>query len=165
MCITANKHVHALKSWMEVPNGWKLTGFQFTSQTYSAFLECSRTKSLWFGACGNYCERRYTIPQKLHLGIGSEGKCTRYIGCSGTMKTTLRMCGKVRLKFGNCGNFGYVVAKLNGKQVGRVDGYQSKTLVLAFKDGDILELADNPEWDVTGTIELSSLDIISCSTC
>ena len=76
------------------------------------------------------------------------------------------MCGKLRLKFGNCHTHaGDVVAKLNGKQVGRVDGYQSKTLVLDFKDGDILELSDNPEWDVTGTIELSSLNIISCSTC
>ena len=76
------------------------------------------------------------------------------------------MCGMVRLKFGNCHpTVDYVVAKLNGKQVGRVDGYQSKTLELDFKDGDILELSDNDDWDVTGTIELSSLDIISCSTC
>ena len=72
---------------------------------------------------------------------------------------------KGEIEVGNCGNFGYVVAKLNGKQVGRVDGYQSKTLELDFKDGDILEISDNDDWDVTGTIELSSLDIISCSTC
>ena len=71
------------------------------------------------------------------------------------------MCGKVRLKFGNCGNFGYVVAKLNGKQVGRADPNQSKTIELAFKDGDILELTEYN----AGFIALYGLNIISCSTC
>ena len=73
------------------------------------------------------------------------------------------MCGKVRLKFGNChrnAGTGYVVAKLNGKQVGRADPNQSKTIELAFKDGDILELTESD-----GFIALYGLNITSCSTC
>ena len=74
------------------------------------------------------------------------------------------MCGKVRLKFGNChrnAGTGYVVAKLNGKQVGRANPNQSKTIELAFKDGDILELTDTG----VSIIVLDELNIISCSTC
>ena len=72
------------------------------------------------------------------------------------------MCGMVRLKFGNCHpTVDYVVAKLNGKQVGRANPNQSKTIEFAFKDGDILELID------TGgsLIVLDALNIISCSRC
>ena len=32
MCISANKHVHALKSWMEVPNGWNFTDITQSAQ-------------------------------------------------------------------------------------------------------------------------------------
>ena len=72
------------------------------------------------------------------------------------------MCGKLRLKFGNCHTHaGYVVAKLNGKQVGRTSWNQSKTIELAFKDGDILELTE----DIEGFIALYGLNITSCSTC
>ena len=71
------------------------------------------------------------------------------------------MCGKVRLKFGNCNHADYVVAKLNGKQVGRANPNQSKTIELAFKDGDILELTEYN----AGFIALYGLNIISCSTC
>ena len=71
------------------------------------------------------------------------------------------MCGKVRLKFGNCNHADYVVAKLNGKQVGRANPNQSKTIELAFKDGDILELTEIEN----GFIALYGLNITSCSTC
>ena len=39
MCITANKHVHALKSWMEVPNGWNFTDIQFSAQTQTGLFK------------------------------------------------------------------------------------------------------------------------------
>ena len=74
------------------------------------------------------------------------------------------MCGMVRLKFGNChrnAGTGYVVAKLNGKQVGRANPTQSKTIELAFKDGDILELTEIEN----GFIALYGLNITSCSMC
>ena len=71
------------------------------------------------------------------------------------------MCGKVRLKFGNCNHADYVVAKLNGKQVGRANPNQSKTIELAFKDGDILELTQYS----AGFIALYGLNITSCSMC
>ena len=72
------------------------------------------------------------------------------------------MCGMVRLKFGNCHpTVDYVVAKLNGKQVGRADPNQSKTIELAFKDGDILELTEYN----AGFIALYGLNITSCSMC
>ena len=72
------------------------------------------------------------------------------------------MCGMVRLKFGNCHpTVDYVVAKLNGKQVGRANPNQSKTIELAFKDGDILELTE----DIEGFIALYGLNITSCSMC
>ena len=89
-------------------------------------------------------------------------KCVEVKNCSGTIKTTLRMCGMVRLKFGNCHpTVDYVVAKLNGKQVGRANPNQSKTIELAFKDGDILELTEIEN----GFIALYGLNITSCSTC
>ena len=72
------------------------------------------------------------------------------------------MCGMVRLKFGNCHpTVDYVVAKLNGKQVGRTSWNQSITIELAFKDGDILE----PTEIENGFIALYGLNITSCSTC
>ena len=70
------------------------------------------------------------------------------------------MCGKVRLKFGNCNHADYVVAKLNGKQVGRANPTQSKTIELAFKDGDILEVTEG-----YAVLEFDDLNIISCSMC
>ena len=77
------------------------------------------------------------------------------------------MCGMVRLKFGNCHpTHGYVVAKLNGKQVGRANPNQSKTIELAFKDGDILELTEMGDGLYSaGIIALYGLNITSCSTC
>ena len=144
MCITANKHVHALKSWYEVRNGWNFIGIDYSAQQQNGGVaNCVLSKMLWYGFCN-------------HSKAPSQ--------CSGTIKTTLRMCGKVRLKFGNChtnAGTGYVVAKLNGKQVGRADPNQSKTIELAFKDGDILELTEYN----AGFIALYGLNIISCSTC
>ena len=161
MCITANKHVHALKSWKEVPNGWKFTGIQISSQTSpQGSSRCSTDKNVWFGFCNNVCLKPYP------LGSPNQGMCCNSCwanGCEGTIKTTLRMCGKVRLKFGNCNNHGYVVAKLNGKQVGRANPYESKTIVFAFKDGDILELTDMGQSMIE--LYLNELNIISCSTC
>ena len=77
------------------------------------------------------------------------------------------MCGMVRLKFGNCHpTVDYVVAKLNGKQVGRTSWNQSKTIELAFKDGDILELTEMGDGLYSaGIIALYGLNITSCSTC
>ena len=76
------------------------------------------------------------------------------------------MCGKVRLKFGNCNHADYVVAKLNGKQVGRANPNQSRTIEFAFKDGDILELTEMGDGLYSdGVIALDGLNIISCSTC
>ena len=65
------------------------------------------------------------------------------------------------MKFGNCYGHGYVVAKLNGRQVGRANAHQSKKIVFAFKDGDILELSDIG----SSIIQFDDLNIISCSTC
>ena len=83
------------------------------------------------------------------------------------------MCGKARLTFGNCNVQGYVLAKLNGKEIGRANPYccngakaptspyQSKTIIFDFKDGDILELIDTG----VSIIVLDELNIISCSKC
>ena len=65
------------------------------------------------------------------------------------------------MKFGNCNESGYVVAKLNGRQVGRANPYQSQTIVFAFKDGDILEVIDMG----SSVLEFDDLNIISCSRC
>ena len=71
------------------------------------------------------------------------------------------MCGKARLTFGNCFAQDYVVAELNGKEIGRANPYQSKTIIFDFKDGDILELTDIG----LSMIVLDELYIISCSKC
>ena len=126
-----------MKSWRSsrAPSGWKFTGFTDTVHNHVKYHRCSRYKKNWFGWCGGHC--------------------------SGTIKTTLRKCGKARLKFGNCAKRGYVVAKLNGRQVGRANAYQSKTIVFAFKDGDILELSDIG----ISIIEFDDLNTISCNKC
>ena len=152
-CITANKHDHALKSGIEVRNGWKFTkiwqsweGFKGIPLPHTPhdYDKCNQSKNLFFGFCG--------------------------CGCSGTMKTTLKLCGKVRLTFGNCGPPqkyscglppGYVLVKLNWSELGRANIYQSKTIVFAFKDGNMLELTDIG----SSVIEFGDLNIISCSTC
>ena len=72
-------------------------------------------------------------------------------------KTTLSKCGKVRLKFGNHQAYGYVLVTLNGKQVARADSKEIKTIIFAFKDGDMLGL--------TAMGLLHDLNIISCSSC
>ena len=68
MCITANKHVHALKSWNEVPNGWKFTDINMSAQTQqgSGISNCVLSKMLWFGLCNPYCTKWLHIPAKLH---------------------------------------------------------------------------------------------------
>ena len=136
-CITANQHVHALKYWRSryAPSGWQFIRIEDSVHRHRRYLRCSRSRRNWWGWCGGRC--------------------------SGTIRTTLRKCGKAILKFGNCSNAGYVVAKLNGRQVGRANPYQSKTIVFAFKDGDILELTDIG----ISIIEFDDLNIISCSTC
>ena len=81
-------------------------------------------------------------------------------------KTRLSKCGKVRLKFGNSHAYGMVVVTLNGKQVGRANPNQSRTIEFAFKDGDILELTEMGDGLYSdGVIALDGLNIISCSTC
>ena len=153
MCITANKHVHALKSWYEVRNGWNFIGIDISAQQQNGGIEnCVLSKMLWYGFCNH-------------------SKAPNH--CSGTIKTTLRMCGKARLTFGNCNVQDYVLAKLNGKEIGRANPYccngakaptspyQSKTIIFDFKDGDILELTDTG----VSIIVLDELNIISCSTC
>ena len=152
-----------MKTGIEVPNGWKFSenliskwpgtkGTNLPWTSWTAWDKCYPSKNLYFAFCGG--------------------------SCSGTMKTTLRKCGRVRLTFGNCGppqtgkysnglpyNFGlppgYVEAKLNGRQVGRANIFQSKTIVFDFKDGDMLELTDIG----SSVIEFGDLNIISCSTC
>ena len=134
-------------------------------------IKCSRDKNLWFGYCNAVCKKTqyYT-----HLGQQKSHCCNScWALCSGTIKTTLRMCGKARLTFGNCNVQDYVLAKLNGKEIGRANPYccngakaptspyQSKTIVFDFKDGDILELIDTG----VSIIVLDALNIISCSTC
>ena len=58
MCITANKHVHALKSWKEVPNGWNFTEIDKSAQTvYAHATKCHRSKNLWFGLCNLRCTK------------------------------------------------------------------------------------------------------------
>ena len=140
-----------MKSWRSsrAPSGWKFTGISHTVHNYGRSLL-------------NRWRRRRRRYRKYHKCLAKKnwfGWCAGH--CSGTIKTTLRKCGKVRLKFGNCAKNGYVVAKLNGRQVGRANPYQSKTIVFAFKDGDILELTDIS----SAVIEIDDLNIISCSMC
>ena len=139
-----------MKYWRSsrAPSGWKFTGISHTVHNYGrSLLDRWRRR------------RRYRKYHKCQAKKNWFGFCSGH--CSGTIKTTLRKCGKVRLKFGNCNNHGYVVAKLNGKQVGRANPYESKTIVFAFKDGDILELTEMGQ----SILEFGYLNIISCSSC
>jgi len=65
--------------------GFKGIPLPHTPHDYTGYNKCNQSKNLFFGFCG--------------------------CGCSGTMKTTLKLCGKVRLTFGNCGPPGYVLVK------------------------------------------------------
>ena len=101
--------------------------------------KCNPSKNLYYAFCGGQCSIR---------------------GMS--MKTTLRKCGKVRLKFGACYANGYVDATLNGKHIARARAtYESKTIIFAFKDGDMLELTEMGQ----SILEFGYLNIISCSSC
>merc|ERR1712083_727402 len=80
---------------------------------------------------------------------------------SGSMKTTLNKCGRASLKFSNCYKNSEVEAKLNGKQIAKLSGWEIKTIEFDFKDGDIFELADIGY----GIVELYDFKIISCSSC
>ena len=100
----------------------------------TSYSKCDGAKNNWFGFC-----------------IGP---------CTGTISTTLKKCGNAILKFGNCYSSDYVVAKLNGKEIARANTYESKYIVFAFKDGDILELTEG-----YAVLEFEDLNIISCSTC
>ena len=55
----------------------------------------------------------------------------------------------------------YTEAKLNGKQILKVNAHENKTIEFDFKNGDIFELADI----AYGVVELYDFKIISCSPC
>ena len=122
------------------PSGWTFTGFTHGVWTHSNAARCSRAKNNWYGWCGG--------------------------NCSGSIKTKLSKCGKARLDFGNCSSYDpdrsqYVLAKLNGGEIGRAGPDSSKSVEFHFKDGDTLELTDI-DWSV---IEFDDFNIISCYAC
>ena len=122
------------------PSGWTFTGLNIGVWNLAKADRCSRAKKNWYGFCNN--------------------------GCSGTIKTKLSKCGKARLDFGNCWSYNadrshYVLAKLNGGEIGRAVPDSSKSVEFHFKDGDTLELTDI-DWSV---IEFDDFNIISCYAC
>ena len=117
------------------PSGWTFTGFTNGVWSYSKFARCSRAKNNWYGWCNG--------------------------NCSGSIKTKLSKCGKARLNFGNCYYIGTVVAKLNGREIGRAQGYHTKVVEFDFKNGDTLELIEIQ----ISILEFNDFTIISCSAC
>ena len=71
MCITANKHVHALKSWKEVPNGWNFTGIDMSAQTKNGggISNCDLSKILWFGLCNAICTKKSAKKNTFFLDV------------------------------------------------------------------------------------------------
>ena len=100
---------------------------------------CGRVKNSWYGS---------------NSGTGS-----------GSIKTKLWKCGRARLYFGNCcsttGRSQYVLAKLNGREIGRVGPKGKLKVEFNFKNGDLLELTDIDY----GYIEFNDFTIIRCSAC
>ena len=125
---------------MDVP-GWTFYGLNkgaweenpaALNASYSNF-KCSDAR--WFGYCDGFC--------------------------NGLAKTKFNKCGRAHLHIGNCYYTGYTEAKLNGKQIVKVNGFDNKTIEFDFKDGDIFELADISY----GIVDLYDFKIISCSSC
>ena len=86
--------------------------------------------------------------------------------CTGFVETKLNKCGRARLHIGNCYYTGYTEAKLNGKQIVKVNGFDNKTIEFDFKDGDIFEMADRTTQHIgSGIVDLYDFKIISCSSC
>ena len=132
------------------PSGWTFTGLNYGVWSFSKYDRCSRAKNNWYGWCDH----------------GAKTWCDG----SGSIKTKLSKCGKARLDFGNCCSTTgsddtfqsqYVLAKLNGGEIGRAVPDSSKSVEFHFKDGDTLELTDI-DWSV---IEFDDFNIISCYAC
>ena len=117
------------------PSGWTFTGLNIGVWNLAKADRCSRAKKNWYGWCNGTC--------------------------SGSIKTKLSKCGKARLNFGNCYSSGTVVAKLNGREIGRVQAYHIKVVEFDFKNGDTLELIDINQ----SILEFYDFTIISCSAC
>ena len=54
----------------------------------------------------------------------------------GSINTILFGCGNAKLDFGNCYDFGEVVAYKNGKEIGMANASENKTIAFEFFDGD-----------------------------
>ena len=133
-------------------DGWTTTGF---------------THGSW-----NMVEKTLFYPSKSYYSC-SDARWFAYCKntCPGFIKTKLNKCGKASINIGNCykspDSFeapwldSYTEAKLNGKQILKVNAHENKTIEFDFKNGDIFELADI----AYGVVELYDFKIISCSPC
>ena len=75
------------------------------------------------------------------------GKGEKWFGyggySGGSINTTLFGCGNATLDFGNCLDRGEVLAFLNGKELGSVNGLKNKTIDFGYLDGDSIEIREN----------------------
>ena len=59
----------------------------------------------------------------------------------GLINTTLSGCGKAKLDFGNCFEYGgRVVAYKNSKELGMANALENKIIAFEFFDGDLIEI-------------------------
>ena len=65
---------------------------------------------------------------------------------------------KGKLKFGNCHNKGYVVAYIDGVEIGRANAQKIKQVEFEFKHGSELKLS---EFD-SGIIHFIKFEVIDC---
>ena len=59
---------------------------------------------------------------------------------TGFINTILSGCGSATLDFGNCDEYGRVVAYKNGKELGMADALENRTINFKFFDGDLIEI-------------------------
>ena len=72
--------------------------------------------------------------------------------------------GKAVLEFGNCSNYGKVVAYKNFHEIKSVY-YQSDAKVeFYFQDNDLLTIEEESESWTSAAIKFKSLDFLSCSS-
>ena len=92
-----------------------------------------------------YVQRSEKDPNEiLYRNCGKGKKWFGYNGYSGgSINTTLFGCGNATLDFGNCLDRGEVLAFLNGKELGSVNGLKNKTIDFGYLDGDSIEIREN----------------------
>ena len=65
---------------------------------------------------------------------------------------------KGKIQFGNCYNKGYVVAYLDGVEIGRANAHVKKTVTFDFKHGSKLELSEFE----SGIIHFTAFEVDDC---